>query len=249
MIPYKKNPRRQLEKFSKIFLQIGLVLTLFVVHVIIEQVVSEKKPIRVMHKEFDFNVYEFEPMPFERLEKPLQKVAQKQQLQKKVILETLKKGNPPRPPLKIISSEKKNVASSIQPDTVDESKTVEEPLKLAKTVYDYRMATPLFKGCKDISKKENRSCFDRKMKKFVLRKFDPSISDGLNLVSGDYKIFAEFIINKSGHVEHIRVRAPHPRMQKEVEQMIKKLPQFTPGKIGDKNVKVKYLLPIRFEID
>lgn len=96
MIPYKKNPRKQLEKFSKIFLQIGLVLTLFVVHVIIEQVVSEKKPIRVMHKEFDFNVYEFEPMPFERLEKPLQKVAQKQQLQKKVILETLKKGNPPK---------------------------------------------------------------------------------------------------------------------------------------------------------
>ena len=44
-----------------------------------------------MYKEFDFNVYEFEPMPFERLEKPLQKVAQKQQLQKKVILETLKK--------------------------------------------------------------------------------------------------------------------------------------------------------------
>ena len=44
-----------------------------------------------MHKEFDFNVYEFEPMPFERLEKPLQKVAQKQQLQKKVILETSKR--------------------------------------------------------------------------------------------------------------------------------------------------------------
>ena len=42
MIPYKKTPGKQLEKFSKIFLQIGLVLTLFVVHVIIEQVVSEK---------------------------------------------------------------------------------------------------------------------------------------------------------------------------------------------------------------
>lgn len=249
MIPYKKNPRKQLEKFSKIFLQIGLVLTLFVVHVIIEQVVSEKKPIREMYEEFEFNVYESEPMPFERLEKPLQKVAQKQQLQKKVILEIIKKGNPPRSPLKLISSEKKNVSSSIQPDAGDESKTKEEPSELAKAVYDYRMVTPLFKGCKDISKKENRVCFDRKMKKFVLRKFDPSISDGLNLVSGDYKIFAEFIINKSGHVEHVRVRAPHPRMQKEVEQMIKKLPQFTPGKIGDRNVKVKYLLPIRFEID
>ena len=85
------------------------------------------------------------------------------------------------------------------------------------------------------------------MKKFVLRKFDPSISDGLNLVSGDYKIFAEFIINKSGHVEHIN-ESTSPKNEKEVEQMIKKY-QFTPGKIGDKNVKVKYLLPIRFEID
>ena len=127
--------------------------------------------------------------------KPLQ--AHKSNNYRKSNFETLKKGNPPRSPLKIISSEKKNVSSSIQPDTGDESKTEEEPPKLAKTVYDYRMATPLFKGCKDISKKENRACFDRKMKKFVLKKFDPSISDGLNLVSGDYKIFAEFI-NKSG---------------------------------------------------
>ena len=54
MIPYKKNPRKQLEKFSKIFLQIGLVLTLFVIHVIIEQVVSEKKPIIGVHNILSF---------------------------------------------------------------------------------------------------------------------------------------------------------------------------------------------------
>ena len=86
-----------------------------------------------MYKKFDFNVYGFEPMPFERLEKPLQKVAQKQQLQKKIVLETVKKGNPPRSPLKIISSEKTKVSSSIQPDTGDESKTEEEP-KAAQSV-------------------------------------------------------------------------------------------------------------------
>ena len=67
----------------------------------------------------------------ERLEKPLQKVAQKQELQKKVILKPQKRKSSQ------ISFEnhqlrKKNVASSIQPDTGDESKTEEEPPSLLK---------------------------------------------------------------------------------------------------------------------
>ena len=43
MKPIKKKPRKQLEKFSTIFTQIGLVLALFVVYAFMELETEEKK--------------------------------------------------------------------------------------------------------------------------------------------------------------------------------------------------------------
>lgn len=248
MIPHKKNPQKQLENYSKIFLQIGLVLVLFVTHLIIENVVSEK--IIFKSEPFEQNplVYEYEPLPFERYKEPPKTVAQKQPRQK-VLLDIVKKGNPPKANLKSLTVEMKPVPPSNQPASSNKTKAQEEAPELPKTTYDYRMVTPLFKGCKDISKEENRACFDRKMKRFVQKKLDVDSADGLNLRRGNHKIFVQFIINEQGDVVDINVRAPHPKLHREVESMITKLPQFTPGKVGGKNVKVKYLLPINFKVD
>lgn len=248
MIPHKKHPKKQLENYSKIFLQIGLVLVLFVTHLIIENVISEK--IVFQSEPFDTSPlpYEYEPLPFERYKEPPKKVAQ-QQPRQKVILDIIKKGNPPKSSLKSLTVEMKPLPPSNQPVSSNTTKSKVEPPKLSKSTYDYRMATPLFKGCKDISKEENRACFDRKMKRFVQKKFHAEIADGLNLRQGNHKIFVQFIIDEQGDVVDINVRAPHPKLHKEVQGMIQKLPQFTPGKVGDKNVKVKYLLPINFKVD
>jgi len=248
MIPHKKNPKKQLENYSKIFLQIALVLVLFVTHLIIENVVSEKSSVTIKPQESSPAIYEYEPMPFERYKEPPKKIAQKQP-QQKMVLDVIKKGNPPKSPLKSLTIEMKPVPSSNQIGEKKEEKAEEEPPKLSKTIYDYSMVTPIFKGCKDISKIENKACFDRKMKKFVQRKFDVEIAQGLNLPHGNYKIFVKFIINENGDVVDIKVRAPHPKLHEEVESMIKRLPQFIPGKVGGENVKVKYLLPINFKVD
>jgi protein TonB len=248
MIPHKKHPKKQLENYSKIFLQIGLVLVLFVTHLIIENVISEKTVFQGEPFEQNPLVYEYEPLPFERYKEPPKTVAQ-QQPRQKVVLDIIKKGNPPKANLKSLTVEMKPVPPSNQPVSNTNSKTEEVPPELPKSTYDYRIATPLFKGCKDISKIENRACFDRKMKQFVQKKFDPNIADGLNLSQGNHKIFVQFIINESGDVVDVNVRAPHPKLLKEVKRMITKLPQFTPGKVGGKNVKVKYLLPINFKVD
>lgn len=248
MIPHKKNPKKQLEKYSNIFLQIGLVLVLFVTHVIIENVVSEDMKVTNKTAEPPSEIYEYEPMPFERYREPPKEIAQKQPRQK-VLLDIIKKGNPPKASLSTLTVEMKPVPPSNPIGTKKEEPKNEDPPKLAKKVYDFSMVTPLFKGCKDISKVENRACFDRKMKRFVQKKFDAEIADGLNLSHGDYRIFVQFIINENGDVVDIKVRAPHPMLHKEVESMIKKLPQFTPGKVGGENVKVKYILPINFKVD
>ena len=248
MIPQKKNPKKQLENFSKIFLQIGLVLVLFVTHLIIENVVSEKVAIPEKSFEPSPSTYDYEPLPFERYKEPPKKVAQ-QQPKQKVLLNNIKKGNPPKTTLKSLVTEMKSVPPSNQPASTHNTKSEEKPPELPKSTYDYRMATPLFKGCKDISKTENRACFDRKMKRFVQKKFNSEIADGLSLRRGNHKIFVQFIINEQGDVVDINVRAPHPKLHKEVQSMIQKLPQFTPGKVAGKNVKVKYLLPINFKVD
>uniref|UniRef100_A0A7S2NXP5 TonB C-terminal domain-containing protein n=1 Tax=Leptocylindrus danicus TaxID=163516 RepID=A0A7S2NXP5_9STRA len=248
MIPQKKNPKKQLENYSKIFLQIGLVLVLFVTHLIIENVVAEKVTTPDKSYEPLPFTYDYEPLPFERYKEPPKQVAQ-QQPKQKVVLDIIKKGNPPKPTLNSLTVEMKPLPPSNQPVSSSNTKTEEEPPELPKTTYDYKMATPLFKGCKDISKTENRACFDRKMKRFVQKKFNAEIAEGLNLRRGNHKIFVQFIINEQGDVVDINVRAPHPKLHKEVQGMIQKLPQFTPGKVGGENVKVKYLLPINFKVD
>ena len=48
----------------------------------------------------------------------------------------------------------------------------------------------------------------------------------LGLERKKYRIIAHFQIDTTGEVTDIRVRAPHPAIQKEVERVFKKLPIF-----------------------
>ena len=62
-------------------------------------------------------------------------------------------------------------------------------------------------------------------------------------------MFAQFIIDKKGFVTNIKIKAPHPTLKKEVIRVIQKIPKFTPGKQRKKPVKVKFTLPVTFQIE
>ena len=87
------------------------------------------------------------------------------------------------------------------------------------------------------------------MKQFVQRNFDAGLANELGLHSGKHKIQTQFIINKEGNIIDIKIRAPHKRLEKETKRIIKKLPQFKPGKQNNRTVKVRYLLPIAFNVE
>ena len=52
----KKLPRKQLEKFSTIFTQLGLVIVLFVVYVTLEYQTEQKSVASKLEKDFQFVV-------------------------------------------------------------------------------------------------------------------------------------------------------------------------------------------------
>ena len=108
---------------------------------------------------------------------------------------------------------------------------------------------PIFPGCE--SKKNNadrKKCMSQKVSKLVNRKFNTDLGADLGL-TGVNRIFVSFKIDKKGNIVNIRSRAPHPRLEKEAERVIKLLPKMTPGKQRGQPVGVLYSLPITFKIE
>ncbi|MFY0629115.1 MAG: energy transducer TonB [Flavobacteriaceae bacterium] len=249
MIPQKKKPKKQLEKYSVLFLQISLMLVLFITYVVMESVTGVTTMIPEKSID-DSSIFSFpsEPQKFVK-EVKKQRVAVVKTVPKVIDLTKIIKGDPP----KIVTPITKPIITMAPVSPVlgnnNEGTKKKEESVIEKRVYNFKVVTPLFKGCKDLSNNENRACFEKKMKRFVQKKFDADLGKELGLSSGDYKIYAQFIIDEKGEVVDIKVRAPHLKLQKNVQKLIGKLPQFKPGEVAGKKVKVRYLLPIKFQVD
>lgn len=108
---------------------------------------------------------------------------------------------------------------------------------------------PRFKEAKNLSKEKAKEDFNTRMQQFVVDNFNNKLTQCLSLSEGKYKIFTQFTIDETGKIINIKVRAPHPKLEKEVLKMFKKLPQFIPAKHNGKKVKIQYSLPISFLVE
>lgn len=242
----KKLPTKQLEKFSTIFTQLGLVLVLFIVYLAIEHKTEEKKLSEVN--------YETTKKVFVDPDQDIVFVKEKQ---------PKPKINPNRNvfiPDEPIEKRDNLVKETIIDDPIDEpvKVDVDQLIELADPPKDPEPdnvpfisieEAPVFKGCEGLSKSENKKCFDKQMNKFIQRNFNTSLANELGLRSGKHKIFTQFIIDKNGEVVNVKIRAPHPKLKSETLGTIQKLPKFKPGRQNNKFVKVKYTLPITFQVD
>ena len=236
----KKNPKSNLENYSKIFMQLGLVLALFVTYAAIE------------HKTFEKDLGEFglANMNAEMEEET-------------VITERIEEIKPKTPPppapekIEIVEDEKEVEETVIESTETDETEEIiveeiEEVEESEEVIEDVSFMiiedVPVFPGCKG-NKAALKSCFSKMVQKHFSRKFDADLPNELGLDAGRKKVFIGFKIDRNGNVVNIQARAPHPKIKKEVVKVMKMLPKMKPGRQRGKAVGVKYSIPFTLIVE
>lgn len=245
MLPCK-SPQADLENCSKLFICIGLFLSLFSVKLLIdyESKISDK-PSYLDYLKSSQLIEESIPETNE-IEKP-QEVAQ----QPTPILNEIKivADNYKIDEIIIKSTEtsenEKITIQKIEIKDVKEERVVEDVVE--NIPFFAIEEVPKYPGCSG-SNDVLRKCMEEKVRNYVYENFNADIAQELGLEAGVIKIFVQFVIDKNGNITNIQTRAPHKTLQLETERVIKSLPKMEPGKQRGKSVGVKYTLPITFQI-
>jgi len=119
-----------------------------------------------------------------------------------------------------------------------------------KIVYDIDKVAvaPIYPGCEGFDNNDDRiACFSSKIKRLVSKKFNASLGEKYGL-KGLQRIHVQFQVDTDGIIKEVKVRAPHPALEKEARRVVDKFSNMKPGKIGNEAVRVKYILPIAFKI-
>lgn len=236
----KKNPKSNLENYSKIFMQIGLVLALFVTYTAIE------------NKTYDRSIGD------------LGSVTMNAEMEEETIItervEPVKPKTPPPPApekIEIVEDEKEVEETIIESTETDESEAVEVEeiieIEIAEDVIEdvsfmIIEDVPVFPGCKG-SKEELKRCFSKMVQKHFSRKFDADLPNELGLSAGRKRVFIGFKIDRNGNIVNVQARAPHPKIKSEVIKVMKQLPKMKPGRQRGKAVGVKYSIPFTLIVE
>ncbi|MBI9040285.1 energy transducer TonB [Lutibacter sp.] len=236
----KKNPKANLENYSKLFMQLGLVLALLVVYLAIE-----KKTYDRVIADLGLATYNIEDdeqiVEIEQVKPPEQQAPPPPTPDKIEVVEDEKEVEET-----IIESTETNEKEAVQVKQiveVDEEEDFMEDVPFA-IIED----VPVFPGCKG-SKAQLKECLQEKITQHVNRKFNSELASDLGLTPGIKRIFVMFKIDKTGNITDVQARAPHKRLQDEAIRVVESLPKMIPGKQRGRPVGVKYSLPIAFKVE
>lgn len=227
-------------------MQLGLVLTLAIVYAFFEHKteIQNYTPNKVATYTSDDIVH----TPYEEIEIEREVVKQKA-IPKSTSLEDFKKSEE--------SVEEEKETPLILEPTDDKPKIEKQPAfefveSDDELISDHMMATvpevPIYPGCGKGTRAQKKACFEKKVGKFISKKFNTDLANQLGLSSGKQSIYVQFVITKSGEIEIKGARANHKRLEKEGKRVVNLLPQMTPGKKNGEPVNVSYMVPISFNV-
>ncbi|MGV8945948.1 MAG: energy transducer TonB [Lutibacter sp.] len=236
----KKSPKANLESYTKLFMQLGLVLALLVVYLAIEK------------KTYDRVIAQLGPANYNAQEE-----------EQTIEIEQVKppEQNTPPPPvpdiIKVVEDQKEieetiiKSTESNEKDEVKITKIVEAKIEediMEDVPFAIIEDVPVYPGCKG-SKAELKECLQDKIAKHVNSKFNADLASDLGLTPGIKKIIVMFTIDKNGNIADVQARAPHKKLEAEAIRVVESLPKMTPGKQRGRAVGVKYSLPIAFKVE
>ncbi|OGS73899.1 MAG: hypothetical protein A3F91_14005 [Flavobacteria bacterium RIFCSPLOWO2_12_FULL_35_11] len=240
----KKYPNAILENYSRMLIQLGFVLSLFLVY---EFLTMKSYPRQV--KEVSGAVINIDDVdklievkPLELEAKPETKVALPEKILKVEDDVDIKET--------VIESTETNEFDAVSVNVEKEFVAVVEEEEVVEDVaFVVIENVPIYPGCKG-DNAALRACFSDQITKFVSEKFNIELAADLGLVPGSIqKIFVVFKIDKNGSITDINARAPHKKLQDEAIRVINLLPKMIPGRQRGRPVGVKYGLPIVFKVE
>jgi protein TonB len=239
----KKNPKQQLQNYSKIFMQIGLVLALFITYALMEHKTYEKD--NSSHLGVVNMVGELEEeipiVEIQKVEPPKQNVPPPTIEKIKVVEDDLKIEET------IIESTETDEGEAVIVNT-DDIEEVEEAEEVIEDIpFILIEDVPVYPGCKG-NNTQLKKCFTKKVTQYFGKKFDVGLATELGLRPGKKRLFVVFTISKTGKIINVRSRGPHPVLEKEVATIISSLPKMKPGRQRGTPVGVSYSIPITFEV-
>ena len=238
----KKNDKAILENYSRLFTQLGLLLSLLIVYLSLEHKVYQRNINELLNT---FDIEEIvEDIP---------------------ITERIELVNPPPPPpaapeiIEIVKDQTDIEETVLESTETDESQAVEiieidqiqEVVESEEITEDVPFAiieeAPIYPGCTG-SKAQIKECLQEKIREHVFKKYNLDLAGELGLEQGKKKVYVQFRIDKNGLVSNIQARGPHVRLEKEAIRVVNLLPKMTPAKQRGRAVSVRYTLPITLEV-
>ncbi|GAB4154974.1 MAG: hypothetical protein Tsb0033_03710 [Winogradskyella sp.] len=233
-----------LQKNSTLYFQIGLILCLLATYGLFEMKFQDKKI------EVDFNepqeLVTIDVIPDFRVEKtekkPEPKVERSQKLTNTVI--AVENDEPVIESEIFKPDESKSTNLPVKPEALPELKNPKDDDVFVPFTKIEKV--PVYPGCeKKKTNEDKRKCMSQKISKLVSRKFNTDVASEYG-ISGLQNIQTQFTVDKHGNITNIKIRSPHPALEKEAKRVIDKIPSMKPGYQQDKPVGVIYNLPIKF---
>jgi len=183
----KKHPKANLENYSKIFTQLGLVLALSVIHILINQKTFDKDIAILNDSGITIDDFSEENIEY-KIEKkvaPIKKV--------KISNEIIKVEDDVDTPDIFIEPTDPDTPVNVS-DIVD----IDEPEDI-KIEDDYNILSvevvPSYPGCKG-DNEELKECLSKKVSKFIQKKFNADLASQLGLQPGIQRIFRYLKLTK-----------------------------------------------------
>lgn len=108
---------------------------------------------------------------------------------------------------------------------------------------------PRFPGCEnsEMTKKEKKACADKALLEYIYSNINYPKMASVNGIEGT--VVLKFIVGKKGEISKINiVKEIGGGCGNEVVRVVNKMPNWIPGKQRGREVKVRYMLPVKFDL-